>query len=217
MYSMVLMMALTGSADVPDFGRRGGCHGCRGGCWGGCYGGGWGGCYGGCWGGGWGGCYGGGWGGCYGGGWGGCYGGTRVAWGGGYGMSGYASGGYTMPAYAYGTPVLGTDGTMVASPGTTYQSGYFSPGDGSGLAPATIIVHLPADARLTLDGEATRSTGRTRVFETPPLEPGKAFHYELVATGRDGDKDRTRQRIEVRAGRPTEVTLTLPGSRENRE
>jgi uncharacterized protein (TIGR03000 family) len=207
MYSMVLMMALTGSADVPDFGRRGGCHGCRGGCYGGCYGGGWGGCYGGCRGGCWGGCYGGGYGG----------GGRRVAYGG-YGMPAYAYGGYAMPAYAFGTPVLGTDGTMVMSPGTAYQAGYFSPGNESGMAPATIIVHLPADARLTLDGEATRSTGITRVFETPPLAPGKTFHYELVAqAGRDGEKEQAKQRIEVRAGRPTEVTLNLPTSRENRE
>jgi uncharacterized protein (TIGR03000 family) len=206
MYSMVLMMALTGSADVPDLGRRGGCHGCRGGCYGGCYGGGWGGCYGGCGGGGYGGC------------WGGGYGGTRTAWGGGYVMPTYAYGGYAMPAYAYGTPVLGTDGTVVMSPGTTYQSGYFSPANESGMAPATIIVRLPADARLTLDGEPTRSTGDTRTFETPPLEPGKTFHYRLEATlDRKGEKERTSQNIEVRAGRPTEVTLKFPTSRENRE
>jgi len=51
MYSVVMLMALSGSAEVPDFGRRNGCHGCNGGsygCNGGCYGGyGYGGCYGG--------------------------------------------------------------------------------------------------------------------------------------------------------------------------
>jgi uncharacterized protein (TIGR03000 family) len=72
MYSVVLVMALAGSAETPDchschggmFRGHGG-HGCHGGCYGGCYGGGYSACYGG-------GCYGGG---CYGG---GCYGGTVV-------------------------------------------------------------------------------------------------------------------------------------------
>jgi uncharacterized protein (TIGR03000 family) len=70
MYSVILAAMLTTGNEVPDFGRRGGCHGCYGGCYGGCWGGG----YGGCWGGGYGGCWGGGGGGCWGGGYGGCFG-----------------------------------------------------------------------------------------------------------------------------------------------
>jgi uncharacterized protein (TIGR03000 family) len=72
MYSVVLVMALAGSAETPD------CHSCHGGmfrghgCQGACYGGSYSACYGGCYGGGRGSCYGGG---CYGGGYGGCYGG----------------------------------------------------------------------------------------------------------------------------------------------
>src|SRR5262245_5683825 len=46
MYSVVLMMAISGGSEVPDLGRHGG-GGCYGGGYGGCYGGGWGGCYGG--------------------------------------------------------------------------------------------------------------------------------------------------------------------------
>src|SRR5439155_21252104 len=78
MYSVVLVMALAGSADAPDCHRHS-CHGgrgcqggytCHGGGYGGCYGGGYGGCYGGV---SYGGCYGGGYGGCYGGGYGGGY------------------------------------------------------------------------------------------------------------------------------------------------
>jgi uncharacterized protein (TIGR03000 family) len=173
MYSMVLMVALTGSADVPDFGRRGGCCG---GCWGGCYGG--------------------------------CWGGSSVAW-----------GGYALPTYAYGAPVTGSAGTMVASPRTTtYQSGYYGPGTEASMAPATIVVHLPADARLTIDGDATRSTGETRTFQTPPLEAGKTFHYELEALAeRNGEKVRASKRVEVRAGRPAEVSLDFPAIRERRE
>jgi len=119
MYGVVLMMAMSTSADiVPER-----CHGCRGGCYGGCYGGCWGGCYGGCWGGCYGGrgchgCWGGGWGGCYGGGWGGCYGGC---FGGGYAMGGCYGGGwggcygggYTMGG-CYGG--MGYGGYMAAAP-----------------------------------------------------------------------------------------------------
>jgi uncharacterized protein (TIGR03000 family) len=141
-----------------------------------------------------------------------------MAYGGGYGTPAYASGGYTMPAYAFGTPVIGPDGTMVASPGTTYQSGYFSPGGENGRAPATIVVHLPADARLTFDGDTTRSTGTTRTFETPPLEPGKTFSYRLEAVlDRNGEKERTSRNVEVRAGRPAEVYLDFPASKSGRE
>jgi uncharacterized protein (TIGR03000 family) len=63
MYSVVLVMALAGSAEVPDCHRCCGCYGGGYGCYGGCYGG-YSGCYGGCYGGSYGGCYGG----CYGGG-----------------------------------------------------------------------------------------------------------------------------------------------------
>jgi len=81
MYSMVVLMAMSGSVEIVDRGGcRGcngcrGCHGCRGYC-GGCYGGGW--CHG-CYGGG---CYGGG---CYGGGCHGCGGVIVVPGGGGKG------------------------------------------------------------------------------------------------------------------------------------
>jgi uncharacterized protein (TIGR03000 family) len=115
MYSVVVLMALQGSVDVPDFGRRGGCGGCYGGCYGGgrhghrhgcsgCYGGGYGGCYGG----GYGGCYGGGYGGCYGGGYGGCYGGG--CYGGGYGGC-YGGGVVVMPGAGGGTGNGMTGGT----------------------------------------------------------------------------------------------------------
>lgn len=87
MYTIVLAAFLTTGSEVPDFGRRGGCHGCGGGgcygCWGGgCYGGWGGGCYGGC-----GGCWGGGWA-CY-----GCGGGCFGCGGGCGGMMAMAGGG----------------------------------------------------------------------------------------------------------------------------
>src|SRR5438067_10787450 len=62
-----------------------------------------------------------------------------------------------------------------------------------GPAPATIVVFLPADARLTIDDTPTRSTSNLRAFVTPPLEPGKVYHYTLRAES-------------IRDGRPISVT-----------
>ncbi|HKI35980.1 MAG TPA: TIGR03000 domain-containing protein [Gemmataceae bacterium] len=212
MYSVVLMMALSGGANGPawhdatgehvaKYGdnsqkayRCHGCHGCHGcyGCYGGCHG-----CYGGCYG-----CYGG-CGGCYGC---GCYGGYGYS----YGSMPYATGyGYAMsngnlPAgYSYGDP---------ANAGNRY-------GDDNGTAPATIVVRLPADATLTVDGAATTSTQGVRTFVSPPLQAGKDFQYTLRAEAtRNGKKINKTQEVTVRAGRESEVTIDLPstgGSSDN--
>jgi uncharacterized protein (TIGR03000 family) len=218
MYSVVLMMALSGSVDAPDCHRNrcdgcygGGCSSCYGsGCSGGCYGGGYrGGCYGGgCYGGGCygGGCYGGG---CYGG---GCYGGRAYGSisGGYYGATSYA-GGYG------GTPTF-YDAAMYSGR-TTYQAGYVygRPLEGEGYyemngidAPATLVVRLPADAKLTVDGSATGSNDSLRTFVSPTLPAGKDYQYTLRAeVMRDGKKvERTRD-VNVRAGQTSEVNFNF--------
>jgi len=80
-------------------------------------------------------------------------------------------------------------------------------------APARLLVTLPADATLTVDGNATTSTSSRREFITPPLKPGKDFQYTLKATvQRDGKPVEMEKRVEVRAGKETQVTLTIPDS-----
>jgi len=149
----------------------------------GCGGGHHGGCGGGC---GWsGGCGGGcGWGG-------GSCGGGVASCGGGYC---YAGGGYA-GGYAYGGPVVG--GYAVAP----------------SAAPATLVVNLPADAVLTIDGERTASTSAERVFRTPELESGRDFEYTLQAkVVRDGKEKVVTQRVTVRAGEQTSVRLEVPAT-----
>jgi uncharacterized protein (TIGR03000 family) len=243
MYGVVLMMALSGGADAtalsPATGEHVARYGdnadkayrCGGRRRGGCHGGGWGGCSGG----GWGGCSGGGWGGCHGGGYGGCCGGR---YGGYYGSMPYAGSYYTYAPsgtmyYSSGTPYYG--GTMYST-GTPNYGGYgysnfgtpmyydnsregerlTQPGErplAQGEAPATLIVRLPADAKLTVDGTATRSTDSTRVLISPPLQAGKEYQYSLKAeVTRDGKKvERTRD-VTVRPGQPSEVTFDLPAA-----
>ncbi len=47
--------------------------------------------------------------------------------------------------------------------------------------PATIVVSLPADARLSVDGSITNSTTERRVFLTPGLEVGTTYVYTMRA------------------------------------
>jgi len=78
-------------------------------------------------------------------------------------------------------------------------------------APATIVVTLPADAKLTIDGAATRSTTGVRTFVTPALENGMEFSYTLKAeVVRDGQTFSTEQRVTVRGGAESKINLTVP-------
>ena len=75
-------------------------------------------------------------------------------------------------------------------------------------APAVLIVSLPADANLRIDGEPTTSTSARRVFVSPNLNPGRDFHYNLKAEFvRDGRTVTVSKEVAVRAGNQTQVTL----------
>jgi uncharacterized protein (TIGR03000 family) len=76
---------------------------------------------------------------------------------------------------------------------------------------ASIRVMVPADAKLWFDGEATKQTGSERIFESPPLTPGKAFAYDVKAQWRDQDgKEVTQTRhVVVRANGSVSVEFTL--------
>jgi len=75
-------------------------------------------------------------------------------------------------------------------------------------APATIVVSLPADAKVAIDGVATSSTTATRTFVTPELNPVKEFVYVLSAEiVRDGQKLTVSEQVTVRAGEETRVNF----------
>jgi uncharacterized protein (TIGR03000 family) len=79
------------------------------------------------------------------------------------------------------------------------------------LAPATIVVSLPADAKLLVDGAPTTSTSALRTFESPALQVGMDHHYTLKAEfARDGKTVSASKRIAVRAGEETRVSFDLP-------
>jgi uncharacterized protein (TIGR03000 family) len=99
--------------------------------------------------------------------------------------------------------------TPVPLPGNEEET--TPPPQAQGAAPATIIVSLPADARLSFDGTPTQSTSALRVFASPPLTPGRTFAYTLTAQiMRDGRPAQMSRQVNVRAGQTTNVALTFP-------
>ena len=63
-------------------------------------------------------------------------------------------------------------------------------------SPATIRMYVPdPQAKVWFDGTLTKSTGTVRTFNTPPLDPGTAYHYlvkiSYVQDGREVSQERT--------------------------
>jgi uncharacterized protein (TIGR03000 family) len=84
----------------------------------------------------------------------------------------------------------------------------YLPAANPAAAPATVLVRLPADARLTIDGDATASTGAARRFASPPLAAGRTYYYTLTAEVlRDGRRLTVTHRVAVRAGQESAVEL----------
>jgi uncharacterized protein (TIGR03000 family) len=147
-----------------------------------------------------------------------------MGWGGG-GYGGYVWGGASpvMGGYAYapmignyGMPLASAGGTIVA-PGPT-QSFYANPALANMANEATIIVHLPEGANLTIDGQTTLSRSPTRIFRSPPLEQGKTYTYSLQAEmNRDGHFVNAKKAVEVRAGQRSEVTLNFDNANRTEE
>jgi uncharacterized protein (TIGR03000 family) len=105
--------------------------------------------------------------------------------------------------------------TTAPATGATGTGKEVKKGDGLGAiqgpAPATIVVSLPTEAKLFVDGKATTSTSNVRTFASPTLELGKDYEYTLKAElVRDGQKLSTSKTVLVRAGQETRVAIDFP-------
>jgi len=237
MYSVVLMMALSGGGEAVDFGHRNSCHGCSGavvvsscsgavvgcsgsyGCSGavagyGCHGAA--ACSGSCHGRHGGGLFSGGGGlfsrrgghGCH-----GCSGsvacyGSSGCYGGSVGCYG-SSGCYGGSVGCYG----GCGGTIVVpstpgTPGTPETPKVMPKKVTSVTAPSTIVVSLPADATLTVDGVATTSTSAQRTLVTPALDTETTYVYTLRA---QVNGQTLVNEVHLRGGQVIETQFSFPG------
>ncbi len=71
---------------------------------------------------------------------------------------------------------------------------------------AQVNVRLPHDARLYVDDVFCPLPGELRSFETPPLDIGRRYFYTLkIEINVDGKPLRLSKRVDVQAGRTTEV------------
>jgi uncharacterized protein (TIGR03000 family) len=72
-------------------------------------------------------------------------------------------------------------------------------------------LQVPANAEIWFDGAATRQTGTTREFISPPLKSGHDYSYQVRVRATNGDQsfDKTR-RVDVRAG--DRITLDFGGA-----
>ncbi len=98
-----------------------------------------------------------------------------------------------------------------ADPGSRVEN--LGPPDGTaqGPAAATIVVQLPAEARLTINNQPSQATSPTRTFVSPPLDRGRDYYYTLKAEMvRAGQPVTVTQRIAVRAGEERQVLLKFP-------
>lgn len=73
----------------------------------------------------------------------------------------------------------------------------------------TVVVQLPADANMFVEGQIFNLTSATRAFVTPELQPGRAYYYTVtVEAVRHGKTLRDSKEITVAAGRTTQVDFT---------
>jgi uncharacterized protein (TIGR03000 family) len=80
-------------------------------------------------------------------------------------------------------------------------------------APATILVSLPANATLTVDGTATTGNSNSRLLVSPNLNQGVEYTYTLQAqVVRDGQTLQQTQRVAVRAGEQSRVNFEFAGT-----
>jgi uncharacterized protein (TIGR03000 family) len=117
---------------------------------------------------------------------------------------------YPYPAYPYGT-LLPDFYQGTPDPNYSYSSmpttAVLPPVDGNN---AVVLVKVPlALADVTFNGTTTTTTGKTRVFTTPALEPGKTYSYSVTASWTDGGIPRTLTRtVQVSAGQTVTVDFS---------
>ena len=101
----------------------------------------------------------------------------------------YGSPSYYSPAYSYSYPST----TYSTAPATSYYEAETPTRDN---ATAQIMVHVPANAEVWLDGQPTSQRGMERTFVTPRLNSGRTYTYEVKARWMDN-------------GQPVEQTRTV--------
>jgi uncharacterized protein (TIGR03000 family) len=76
---------------------------------------------------------------------------------------------------------------------------------------ARVVVRVPEDARVELDGVLVEGDGRVRRFNTPLLIPGRVYTFEVrVVWVEDGREVVRVRKISLAAGERGEVDFLAP-------
>jgi uncharacterized protein (TIGR03000 family) len=79
---------------------------------------------------------------------------------------------------------------------------------------ASVTVRVHATAKLIVQGQATKQQGERRVFNSPPLTPGKKYTYTFVAEwdkpGSNYETYKVTRKVSVEAGKSAELDLSKP-------
>jgi uncharacterized protein (TIGR03000 family) len=71
-----------------------------------------------------------------------------------------------------------------------------------------LTVSVPTEARLTINGHETTSTGASREFVSRSLQRGSSYAYDLQASFiRDGEEVEQRKSVQIRAGESMAVAF----------
>jgi uncharacterized protein (TIGR03000 family) len=80
---------------------------------------------------------------------------------------------------------------------------------------AQIVVAVPADAQVWIEGQPTKQTGTSRWFVSPVLNKGEEYQYRIRARWREDGKDvEQTQRLAVHAGDNVSVSFPTGGKKE---
>jgi uncharacterized protein (TIGR03000 family) len=106
-----------------------------------------------------------------------------------------------------GVLALGVAATAAAQSGT--RTPYTPPPSPQPRnVPVTLVIRLPADAVLEIQGTRTQQQGEIRRFTSPPLPPNQQFTYTLKGTWQENGQPVVRERaVPVRAGEEVNVDL----------
>ena len=73
---------------------------------------------------------------------------------------------------------------------------------------AQLIVAVPADAKLFIDDQLIKATAGERIFNTPSLERGEKYYYEVrIEMIRDGKTISKTEKVIVEAGRSARASF----------
>jgi uncharacterized protein (TIGR03000 family) len=90
----------------------------------------------------------------------------------------------------------------------TYSSYYPPTAESSKERSAVVNLRVPSDARIWFDQSQTKQTGTIRSFESPPLEVGSEYAYQIrIQWKRDGKDITETRRVTLHAGDVIHLTL----------